>query len=138
MSTWISNPKIVNVFRFLPEIWYLILFAFYLWDQICYITVNENWDRLFSISYLLVVICIGLLIKQISHKNGWISLMLGIIFTFASFWMIGASISEYKEFPTEGEFEATSFIILWTTVFGTSLILAIRMFYLGQHRIYSS
>lgn len=126
MSTLILNPKITDVFRLLPEIWYVILLALYL------------WDRHLSILFCVSTICLVLLIKQIFHKNGWISLMLGFIFSFASFWMIGASLSEYQEFPTESESEATRFIILWITVFGTSLILAIRMFYLGIRRIYSS
>lgn len=58
--------------------------------------------------------------------------------TIKILWMIGASLSEYHEFPIERESEATRFIILWITVFGASLILAIRMFYLGIRKIYSS
>lgn len=126
MSTLILNPKITDVFRLLPEIWYVILLALYL------------WDRHLSILFCVSAICLVLLIKQIFRKNGWISLILGFTFSFVSFWMIGASLSEYHEFPTERESEATRFIILWITVFGTSLILAIRMFYIGIRRIYSS
>ena len=45
--------------------------------------------------------------------------------------MIGALLSEYGEFPTGAEPNAIKMIIIGGTLVGTSLILALKMWYQG-------
>ena len=73
----------------------------------------------------------ALLIKQIFQKTGWISLLFGFFLSFASLYMIGALLSEYREFPTGTEPNAILMLTVGGPLFGISLILALKMCYQG-------
>ena len=95
-----------------------------------YLIVKE-FDNFTFVLTLFFTIAIGLLIKQLFQKTGWISSLLGFLLSLASLYMIGALLSEYGEFPTGAEPNAIKMIIIGGTLVGTSLILALKMWYQG-------
>ena len=72
-----------------------------------------------------------IIILSIPAWTGWISSLLGFLLSLASLYMIGALLSEYGEFPTGAEPNAIKMIIIGGTLVGTSLILALKMWYQG-------
>ncbi|WP_288735885.1 hypothetical protein [uncultured Parabacteroides sp.] len=130
MSTLASNPRIRKMIHSISEIWFIIILSFPAWSMTSYLIVKE-FDNFTFVLTLFFTIAIGLLIKQLFQKTGWISSLLGFLLSLASLYMIGALLSEYGEFPTGAEPNAIKMIIIGGTLVGTSLILALKMWYQG-------
>ena len=130
MSTLASNPRISKMLHSISEIWFIIILSIPAWSMIRYLIIKE-FDNFTFVLTLFFTIAIGLLIKQIFQKTGWISLLVGFLLSFASLYMIGALLSEYNEFSTGREPNAILMLTVGGTLFGISLILALEMCYQG-------
>ena len=89
MSTLASNPQIKKMIHSISEIWFIIILSIPAWSMTSYLIVKE-FDNFTFVLTLFFTIAIGLLIKQLFQKTGWISSLLGFLLSLASLYMIGA------------------------------------------------
>ena len=91
MSTLASNPRIKKMIHSISEIWFIIILSIPAWSMTSYLIVKEFDNFTFTLT-LFFTIAIGLLIKQIFQKTGWISSLLGFLLSLASLYTIWALI----------------------------------------------
>lgn len=130
MNTQTASPWIYKITRSIPEIWYIAILSVITFSFI-YDAIGREWQDSSMLFSLLLVSCIGLLVKQIFQRRNWISIILGIIFGAVSLFMLGALFSEYSEFPDKTVSNAVQLIIGGGLLIGTSLILAVAMWLRG-------
>lgn len=87
MSTLASNPQIKKMIHSISEIWFIIILSIPAWSMTSYLIVKE-FDNFTFVLTLFFTIAIGLLIKQLFQKTGWISSLLGFLLSLASLYMI--------------------------------------------------
>lgn len=116
-----------KLWRFLPEIFYLAIFTTMLvdilWRPIAGIRPFDTFDM---VSFVIVVVLIGLLAGQFYWKNFRLGMTLSVIFMAGSFFMILALLSEFSEFPA-GDPEGIRMLLVGSLIFIPSGILAAVM-----------
>lgn len=130
MNALATFPQVKKRIGLLPEIWYTILLGGMALDNVDYLT-RTPWNSsslLFLILYFGVV---ALLVRQFFRASGWVSVILGALFSIGSLFMFLAVLSEYKEFPLRTEPGAISLICVGSLLTITSFMLAARMFLKG-------
>lgn len=136
MNASTVNFQMKKVVCFLPEIWYTLFCISSIAGTGSYL-FRTGWNTFNVISLLLFSCIAGLLIRQFFKTNGWISFIMGFLFTLGSCYMSLALLSEYREFPLGTEPRAISLITFGGLLIGTSLVLAIWMLIKGIRKIQS-
>lgn len=133
MSTLASKSWFKRVIGSIPEIWYITLLSIFTLE-LAYQQLNNGWHNV-SFIFILMTLCIGLLIKQLFRKSGWIGFVLGSLFSIISFFFLLAMLSEFNEFPQKTAPNALKLIIVGGIFIGTSLFLSVSMWIKGIHRM---
>lgn len=134
MSTLASKSWFKRVIRSIPEIWYIILLSIITSDLVYY-QLSKGWHGASFIIILIITLCIGLLVKQLFRKSGWIGFVLGSLFSIISFYFLLAMLSEFNEYPQKTAPNALELITVGGILFGTSLFLSVKMWIKGIHRM---
>lgn len=136
MNALATFPQAKKIIGLLPEIWYTLLSGICTLD-IIYSLIHTPWNPTSLLFIILNFVVVALLVRQLFRANGWVSIMLGILFSIGSLWMFLAVLSEYKEFPLGTEPGAISLICIGSLLTITSFVLAARMLIKG-YRIVST
>lgn len=136
MNALTTSPQTKKMIGLLPDIWFTFLSAMYL------ILVSTNlaatgWTAKSSVLPAVLVLIIGVLIKQFVRKGSWARFLLGMLFAICSFFVFMATLSEYREFPLKTDPKAIKLIVVGCVLSGLSLVLAIKMLMSGLHKMYS-
>lgn len=133
MSTLASKSWFKRVIGSIAEIWYITLLSIFTLE-LAYQQLNNGWHNV-SFIFILMTLCIGLLVKQLFRKSGWIGFVLGSLFSIISFFFLLAMLSEFNEFPQKTAPNALKLIIVGGIFIGTSLFLSVSMWIKGIHRM---
>lgn len=133
MSTLASKSWFKRVIGSIAEIWYITLLSIFTLE-LAYQQLNNGWHNV-SFIFILMTLCIGLLVKQLFRKSGWIGFVLGSLFTIITVYFLFALLSEFNEFPQKTAPDALKLIIVGGILIGTSLFLSVKMWIKGIHRM---
>ena len=123
--------------HYLPEVWYIMLFAILAHSNIHILFNGGNWHSGNTFTTLFCVAIIALLIIQLLKRNVWSRFLLGMLFTFGSLFMFFALLSEYSEFPLGTEASALQLLVAGSLFIGISFLLGGKMLLNGLHNMYA-
>lgn len=136
MNALTTSPLTKKIIGLLPEIWFTFISAMYLL-LVSANLVATGWTAKSSVLPAVLLLIIGILIKQFVRKGSWARFLLGMFFAICSFFVFMATLYEYREFPLKTDPEAIKLIVVGCGLAGLSLALAIKMLMSGLHKIYS-
>lgn len=108
-----------KLIRFTPELYFIAIGIY--WAQ-------ENFFASGHINYYALLTC-WLMFLQLIYKNRYLGLIYGNILGIASLYMIGAVLSEYRDFSNPFEAEGLLLLAVYGFVFGIGILMGGGMIY---------